>query len=637
MVLAGALAISGCSGIDDGDSNAGQAAVEVPAYSIEDFMEIVTYRGLSFSPDGKTIMTTGNASGVANLVAMPVDGGESKELTDSNEPLHLIGFFPNDGRILFSADMGGNGQNHLYVRETSGKMFDLTPGEGIRTRFANWSGDGMHLYVHKNSPENRRRFDLYSISADNYETTLVFKNEKREQIGQISPDGRHALLWKGIDNSTAHIELLDLATGETTPITAKISRVMNLSLGFSPDMKYVYYLTDKWSEMTYLMRYDLDTGRHEEVVKRDWDLTSFYSSSNFVFSPDGARFVVTVNRDSRLELEVYDAATLQLIGGTASPEASVASHALSRDGRYLATIVENGQTPGDVLIQQIGNQEVRRLTNSLNRNITRDHLVAGEVVRFNSYDGLAVPGILYKPHNASAVEKAAAIVFVHGGPGLQAHIGYRDLFQYLVNHGYTVFDINNRGSAGYGKTFSHLDDHAHGDRDLKDVIAARDFLVGLGYVDPNAVAVMGESYGGYLALAAATFYPETFDAVVDIYGVSNWIRTQAMFAARSISVAVSAYRTSEFGDLADEAHWRKVSPLFHAERIARPLLVLQGLNDPVVVAAESSEIVEKARANGADVEYVTFDDEGHGFYKKKNQVRAYTAILNFLNKHLRGT
>jgi len=198
-----------------------------------------------------------------------------------------------------------------------------------------------------------------------------------------------------------------------------------------------------------------------------------------------------------------------------------------------------------------------------------------------------------------------------------------------------VFAINNRGSSGYGKTFFLMDDRRHGSGDLDDCVASKQFLVEKGYVDGNRIGIIGGSYGGYMVLAALAFRPEAFALGVDLFGVSNWVRTLQSIPPWWESFRLALYK--EMGDPStDREHLYAISPLFHASRIQRPLIVLQGANDPRVLKVESDEIVEAARANGVDVQYVVFDDEGHGFRKKVNQLRGYKAIRDFCDRHLKS-
>jgi len=235
----------------------------------------------------------------------------------------------------------------------------------------------------------------------------------------------------------------------------------------------------------------------------------------------------------------------------------------------------------------------------------------------------------------SADNKAPALVLVHGGPGGQAQVGYFALTQALVNHGYVVYDINNRGSSGYGKTFFAMDDRKHGEADLADVVASKAMLVATGYVDPERIGIIGGSYGGYMVLAALTLQPDAFKVGVDLFGISNWSRTLSSIPTWWGSARDVLY--AELGDpKTDAERLRRISPLFHAEQIKAPLRVLQGANDPRVLQVESDEIVAAAKKNGVPVEYIVFPDEGHGFVKKDNEIKGYGAVIAFLDKYLKS-
>jgi dipeptidyl aminopeptidase/acylaminoacyl peptidase len=234
--------------------------------------------------------------------------------------------------------------------------------------------------------------------------------------------------------------------------------------------------------------------------------------------------IVWINENAAYATRLYDAATLQEVRQPGMPEGVVRGLRLSRDDTKLAFYASNGSVPDDLYAGQVGKAPTR-LTSALNPAIKRDDLVVPTRVRFKSYDGLEIPGLLYTPHEVSASAKAPALVMVHGGPGGQAQFGYSALTQALVNHGYVVFDINNRGSTGYGKTFYAMDDRRHGEADLGDVVASKQMLAATGDVDPARIGIIGGSYGGYMVLAALTLQPDAFKVGVDLFGVSNWIRT----------------------------------------------------------------------------------------------------------------
>ncbi len=643
VVVVAAACVAGCDSGDElpnGKELSGEQAAtsQVKSYPISDLMDSVSYRGLSFSPDGNTLIASSDASGIFNVTALPVAGGEPAPLTASTtESNFVVSYFPNDERILFRSDRGGDERFHLYVRELDGTVAKLTEDHGAVTEFHGWSDDGKSFYLRENS-RNERHLDLYEVSVETYQRQLIYQNDGLYVLGPVSPDRRYLALNKWTDNRSHHIELLDFKTGRTRPLTPVGLNVHSTAYAFAPDGDHLYYTTDKWHEFQYLARYELATGKHEEVLKYDWDIrgrstTNPYEIPAVKFSRDGKRLIVIVNENARRVLHVFDTETMARVAGSETPEGSVGSYVLSNDGTKLAMIASSGQMPGDVFLLDLNTGESHSVAGSLSGSIDPRDLVLGEVVRFTSFDGLSIPGVLFKPHHAGVNNRLPALVYVHGGPGGETQVNYEPWIQYIVNRGYVVYGVNNRGSNGSGKTFWHLDDQDHGNRDLKDVVAAKEFLAGQDYVDSDRIGVLGASYGGYMVLAAMIDYPDVFDVGVDIFGVTNWSRT---FKARPPWWdAHWVLMHTLMGDLDDEAYWRKKSPLYSAHKIRKPLMVLQGANDPRVVKEESDEIVEAVRANGVPVEYVLFDDEGHGFNKKKNAVVAYESIVDFLDRHLR--
>ena len=375
---------------------------------------------------------------------------------------------------------------------------------------------------------------------------------------------------------------------------------------------------------------------------------SLASGDGYAFSADDTRLLVTSDETGIFNAYALDPASGERTRLTNSESDAV--FALSwfpADDRILFTrdsggnernhvfVRERDTSPDNVYVAGLPDGEARKLTEALNPAIAEEHLVAGEVVRFASYDGLDIPGILYKPHQAGVENPVPAMVWVHGGPGGQSRKGYRATIQHLVNHGYAVFAINNRGSSGYGKTFFHRDDKRHGEADLGDVVASRDFLASQDWIDGETVGIIGGSYGGYMVAAALAFEPEAFDVGIDIFGVTNWVRT-----LKQIPDWWAAQREALYDELGDpveeEERLRRISPLFHAENITKPLLVVQGANDPRVHQVESDELVAEVRSSGVPVEYIVFDDEGHGFRNRSNRIEASTAYIAFLDRYLKG-
>jgi dipeptidyl aminopeptidase/acylaminoacyl peptidase len=365
------------------------------------------------------------------------------------------------------------------------------------------------------------------------------------------------------------------------------------------------------------------------VYEQPWDI------QGAEYSKGGRYLTVYVNEDSRSAARLLEASNLRPAALAGMPEGLVRGVSVSRNDSALAFYASNGSVPDDLYAGAIAGEPPKRLTNALNASIRREDLVVPRVVRFKSYDGVEVPGVLYKPHQASPAAKAPALVLVHGGPGGQAQVGYFALTQALVNRGYVVFDINNRGSSGYGKTFFAMDDKKHGEADLGDVVASKKMLAETGYVDTTKIGIIGGSYGGYMVLAALTMQPDAFKVGVDLFGISNWARTLESIPPWWASFREALY--AELGDpKTDSARLRRISPIFNADKIKVPLMVLQGANDPRVLKVESDEIVAAARKKGVPVEYVVFPDEGHGFAKKPNEIKGYTQVIAFLDRYLKG-
>ncbi len=199
----------------------------------------------------------------------------------------------------------------------------------------------------------------------------------------------------------------------------------------------------------------------------------------------------------------------------------------------------------------------------------------------------------------------------------------------------STFKLNNRGSSGYGKSFYKMDDRNHGDKDLKDCIWGKKWLQSQDYINADKIGIIGGSYGGYMTMAAMTFAPEEFTVGVNLFGVTNWLRT-----LKSIPPYWESFREALFDELGDpftedSVRLYEISPLFHAQNVKHPILVLQGANDPRVLQVESDEIVAAVRENEVHVEYIVFPDEGHGFMKKENEIKGYGQILEFLDKYLK--
>jgi dipeptidyl aminopeptidase/acylaminoacyl peptidase len=625
VLVAGILLVLPSSAFAAPAAVAAQAPAGPRQYTIQQFLDTVRYSGASFSADGSKILVTSDRTGIQNAFAVPVAGGEPVALTHSTtDNIDAQRYFPHDERFLYSADTGGNELDHVFVQDAAGKVRDLTPGAKLKAQFLDFSADGAKFWIATNE-RDERFFDVYEYASDGYARTLIYKDDAGLQIAAIAPDGG-ALAFVKAGGSTADSDVLLWRRGsaEVKNLTAHTGDEANLAQAFSRDGKALLLTTDRGGEFARLVAYDLASGRVTDLVKADWDVAGAY------LSRDGRHLVAAINNDARTELRMYAWPAMTAETLPTLPAADVSLVEFSPDGKTLALYAETARAPRDLFVTAF-NGTPRRLTHSLSAAISPDDLVDAQMVRFKSYDGVEVPGILYQPQNGGA--KAPTLVSVHGGPGGQSRVGYSALVQYLVNHGYAVYAINNRGSSGYGKTFYAMDDRKHGEADLDDCVAAKRMLAARQGVDGERIGIMGGSYGGYMVLAALAFRPQEFRVGVDLYGVANWPRTLSSIPAWWESFRKALYK--EMGDpVADAAYLKRISPLFHPEGIERPLIVIQGENDPRVLRTESDEIVAAVKKKGVPVEYVLFPDEGHGIVKKVNQVKAYEAILAFLDHHL---
>ncbi len=605
-------------------------------YDAETFYMTTTYTipfvsgGLVFSPDGAEVLITSDANGIFNAYSVSAAGGAPLALTESTtDSIFALSWFPSDRRILYTADEGGNELDHIFVRAEDGALRDLTPGEELKANFVGWLADGSGFWLTTNE-RDPKFFDLYRYDAADYSRQLVFENTGF-LIADVSGDGRWLALVKSRTSADSDVYVADLSAAAAEPvlITEHQGNIAYDVYRFTPDSTRLVYATDEHGEYFEAWSYALDTGAKAVLAKAEWDV------SDVGFSPAGRYRVVSVNEDASTRVTIIDQDSGEEVALPALPRGNLTRLRFDAAESKLAFRLNADTSPTNIHVVDLAANTQVQLTNALNPAIDQADLVPATVERYESYDGLKIPGILYKPKTASAENPAPALVWVHGGPGGQSRVGYSATIQHLVNHGYAVFAANNRGSSGYGKTFFHLDDRKHGEVDLDDIVEAKAYLQSLEWVDGEKIGIIGGSYGGYMVGAALAFRSGTFEVGVNIFGVMNWVRT-----LNSIPPWWESFREALFDEMGDPAtdaeRHRRISPLFHASNIVTPMLVVQGANDPRVLQIESDEIVEAVRANGVPVEYLIFPDEGHGFTKRENRIAASEAYLSFLDQYLKG-
>lgn len=601
-------------------------------YSAKSFFQTAAFYNLSYASNGEHLLLTANIDGQPSVYQMSTKTGQLDNLIeDRSVPVVSISWFPEDARLLFTQDKGGNEKDHIFVREVNGKLHDLTPGKKVKAKFLGWSRDKKTFWVTSNEL-HPKHCDLYEYQTEDYSRKIVFENSKRWDIKSISPNGRWIALSKKNSNEDSDIFLWDRLSPELEPFNIRRTNDNGVRYvkGFSGDSKKLIYKTNEGSEYSEIWEYDIDMDDHEPLVKADADALYLFHS------PSGRYRVWALNRNSQTELHVLDLDTQRELDMTRFPVGQVKRLRFSPDERHVAFYLTASNQPSDLYLFDMQTKETKKLTDAFSGRVNEADLVPGVVQYFKSYDQLEVPGILYKPRSANANQPVPLLLWIHGGPGGQSKLKYNATIQYLVNHGYAIYCINHRGSGGYGKTFKNLDNLKHGQADLLDVVYAKKAFAQLDWVDGDKIGVMGGSYGGYLTASALAFYPDAFEVGIDMFGPTNWERTLANLPPWWEKFKNSIY--TEMGDPAQhgERH-RAISPLYHAQQIVKPLMVVQGANDPRVAQAESDELVSVVQSSGVPVEYLLFEDEGHGLRKKKNQIRAAESYLNFLDKYLKKT
>jgi dipeptidyl aminopeptidase/acylaminoacyl peptidase len=505
---------------------------------------------------------------------------------------------------------------------------DLTPGMKEKTSFFGWNKPRTTLYYTSNK-RDPKYFDLYKMDTATWTSNMIYKNDSGYNVDNISFNEQYFLLSKAITTDANEMYLFNASSKQMKKISTDADAAYSPT-GFELNDSSFYFTTNEGKEFTYLMKYNIASGQKEKVFETNWDVAYMYLSEN------GKYRVIGINEDGRNKVFLFDHATGSPIKFPEIPDGDVQGVNISNSEKNMILTVGSDKSPNNLWLYNFETQKLKQVTNTLNAEINSDDLAKSEVVRFKSFDGVDVPAIYYHPLAASKDKPVPALVWVHGGPGGQSRVGYSQSAQYFLNHGYAILMVNNRGSSGYGKTFHAMDDRDHGDKDLMDCVYGKRWLAKQENIDSTKIGIYGGSYGGFMSLAGIIQYPNEFKIGVDLYGVANWPRTLKSIPPYWESFRKALYR--EMGDpyTADSVRLRNISPLFNTEKIKTPLLVLQGTNDPRVLQKESDEIVAGAKKNGTPVEYVLFPDEGHGFVKKENQMKAAEITLKFLDKYLKN-
>jgi len=368
----------------------GEKNKEVEKYTIEQFMNNTSIRGSSFAPGEDKILFTSNESGVYNAHEYDLRQNTSSQLTERDETTYAVSYFPQDERVLLMSDRGGNELYHIYLRKTDGTIRDLTPYKKARASFAGWSYDQKSFFFQSNK-RNPKYMDLYEVPVKSLEPELIFRNEKGYNLGPLSNDKSLLALTKTITTTKNKMYLYNLETGKTEKISDYEGEATFSPVGFSNNQKYLYYITNAGSEFKYLSRRNLETGESKKIFETDWDVMYAYHSRNEQYR------VIGINRDAQTVVKVFDMDTGREIEFPDFEGKNVTSVNIADSEDHMAFYVSSSKTPRNLYFYDFETKEYDKLTRTLNPDIDADDLVAGEVVRYESFDGVEIPAILYKP------------------------------------------------------------------------------------------------------------------------------------------------------------------------------------------------------------------------------------------------
>ena len=595
-------------------------------YPFAQYMNIKSCGGGDISPTGDKVLFTSNMPGVAQLFVVSSKGGWPNQITFYEDRVAYGTWSPDGQWILFGKDIGGSERTQLFLSNPAGeKVIQLTDNNKVIHAFGDWSPDGKKIAFAANE-RNEAYFDIYVMDLATKEKKMVYQKDGNFAVADWSPDGKSLILEETVTNTNANLHLFDLAAGQATLLTPHEGDAVYSNVRFTPDSKTLYLSSDQDRDFENLAKIELPNGKlnYLENEKRD--------VSAMILSDNGRYMAYTANMEGYGDLFVKDMQSGKMVPLPKMPRGVVGGISFTKTGDKLVFSFTSSSRNNNVWLYDRPAKTIEQLTFAPMGGIDRTTMVEPTLIKYKSHDGLEIPAFFYLPTGAKKGDALPVILSVHGGPESQERPDFAKLYQYFLSRGYAIFAPNVRGSAGYGKSFMAMDNIEKRPEALKDLIWAVEYLKSSGYADPKKIAVMGGSYGGYSTLAMLTMYPDLWAAGVSIVGIANFETF-----LKNTGAWRRKLRESEYGYLDKDLDFMKsISPIYMVDKITAPLMVIQGANDPRVPQIEADQIAEKVKAKGGVVEYLLFPDEGHGLAKIPNQIKAYTAAADFLDKYVKN-
>lgn len=585
--------------------------------------------------DGSGMLVSTRSGATTQVHRVDRAGGAITPLTADDEPVSSIAVHPRRNGFVFGKDTGGSELFQLYWFDLDTRAVRLLTDGRSRNTDPLFSHDGR-LLAYASTERNGIDTDIWVLDVESGERRVVIREGGAWQPTDFSPDGRSLLAQRSVILSESLPVMVDLASGALRRIHDPQRRIGFDAFLYTPDGRGAYFVADDRHGFRELKYRDLASDRDRRLSRHiDWDITEF------ALSPDGTRLAFVANEDGRGTLHLLDTATRREIVLPAVPDGVVFAPDFSADGRRLAFTVNSPVSPSDTWVLDLATLTIERWTYSDVGGLDTRRFVMPQHVRYPTFDHVGlhrrqVPALVYRPASRADGARRAVVIDIHGGPESQARPTFNAGTQFLVNElGIAVITPNVRGSSGYGREWLALDDRGLRENALRDIGALLDWIARQPDLDADRVGVSGDSYGGYLALAAMIAYGDRLRAGIDVVGISNFVT----FLSHTEPYRRDA-RRAEYGDERDSRTRRfleRISPLANVARIRVPLLVAHGANDPRVPIGEAEQIVRGVRENGGTIWYLPFADEGHGFRRKANLDRFRAVAMLFWQRHLLDT
>lgn len=587
----------------------------------EQYLNVRWAGGATFRGDGDRMAFRTDITGTGQLWTL--DGAQQwpEQLTFYDDRLMFTAYSPTEPVIAFGKDAGGDEDQLIYLISDEGGAPQRLSVKNAKHMWGAWSPDGQSLAWSHNG-RNGRDFDVYVYDLGTGEERRVVEGEGYWVVSRWMPDGSGVLVNRMDSNTNSDLFLVELGTSEPRLLTPHEGDAFYYSPCPTPDGKALWLSTNVQGEFMDLARIDLET---LEITFPDpeqhWDV------DELELSDDGRWLVVVRNEGGYSQITVRDMETSESHRIEGLPDGTVGGVRFIRDTMRFSVTCSPTADSVDVWVVDARTGECERWTRSAMAGIPRSSLREPELVQFDSFDGLEIPGFFWRP---DADPPYPVLIDIHGGPESQHRPNFRATTQYFVQRGLAVFAPNVRGSRGYGKTYMSLDDVRKRMHSVADIKACRNWLVEHGDADPDRIAVKGGSYGGFMVLSSMVTYPDLWAAGVDIVGIANFVTF-----LENTSDYRRHLREPEYGSLeTDREFLHDISPLTHIDQINAPLMVIHGANDPRVPVGEAEQVVEACREKGLPVRSLIYDDEGHGLAKRNNRLDAYPQMLDFLIEHL---